>query len=73
LAACNDKPVNNQEAVSIQSDMKPFSPFEGSWELVSNEVVGHKINLSQHQQFKVFNGKLSFRRCRPLRSQWKYL
>ena len=55
LLACNNKPVNNQEALSIQSDMKSYTPIEGNWELVSNEVVGHKINLSQHQQFKLFN------------------
>ncbi len=55
LIACNDKPVNNQETLPIQSDIKSYSPIEGNWELVSNEVVGHKINLSQLQQFKVFN------------------
>ncbi len=46
LTGCNNKPADHQEA---------FPPFEGNWELVSNEVVGRKINLSQHQQFKVFN------------------
>ncbi len=55
LIACNDKPVNNQEGLSTQSDMKSSTPLEGNWELVSNQVVGRKINLSQHQQFKVFN------------------
>ena len=55
LIACNDKPINNQETLPIQSDIKSYSPLEGNWELVSKEVVGHKINLSQHQQFKVFD------------------
>ena len=55
LIACNNKPTNIQEELSSQNDIKSYSAFEGNWELVSNEVVGRKINVSQNQQFKVFN------------------
>ena len=50
LSAC-DKDSNKHEVVG----KKPYSPIEGNWELVSNEVSGKKIIPKRPEQFKIFN------------------
>lgn len=52
--SCKSKTETAGASNSLTTINKPYSPIEGNWELVSNEIYGKKINVKRKQQFKMF-------------------
>lgn len=56
LAACKNKTEQQNNPSLNRTTDKPFSPIEGNWILVSNEVYGKQVKPKRYpQQFKMFN------------------
>ncbi|PVD51373.1 hypothetical protein DC498_14620 [Terrimonas sp.] len=56
FAACNSNIDNQEAAISEKDTAKPYSPIEGNWVLVSNEVYGKMTQPKRFpQQVKMFH------------------